>query len=199
MDTQAMLEDLNEEIRLQNKADDPFSQHIMYASTKSAQKPTEFQSNREPVEKHRANSEIPPDRHEQQLEEKLASPLPIENMSKKLPQCINNQCGEILPVIREVRSKPPIYTAKTNNIRRQINYDNMNWDGNNTSYMPLPSGRQQIVPDHFSINNSTDIRLCYRCGGEGHVRKYCNTNVHCEFCKSYTHLKGNSGLCTANM
>ena len=22
---------------------------------------------------------------------------------------------------------------------------------------------------------------------EGHVRKYCNTNIHCEFCKSYTH------------
>ena len=63
----------------------------------------------------------------------------------------------------------------------------MNWDGNNTSYMPLPSGRQQIAPDHFSINDSTDIRLCYRCGEEGHVRKYCNTNVHCEFCKSYTH------------
>ena len=187
METQAMLEDLNEEIRLQNKADDPFSQHIVYAPTKSAQKPMEFQSNREPVRKHRANSEIPPDRHEQQLEENLASPLPIENTSKPLPQHINNRRGKIPPVIREVRSKPSTYTAKTNNIRRQINYDNMNWDGNNTSYMRLPSGRQQIAPDHFSINDSTDIRLCYRCGEEGHVRKYCNTNVHCEFCKSYTH------------
>ena len=63
----------------------------------------------------------------------------------------------------------------------------MNWDGNNTLYMPLPSGRQQIVLEQFSINNTTDIRLCYRCGEEGHIRKYCNTNVHCEFCKSYTH------------
>ena len=187
METQAMLEDLNEEIRLQNEADDPCSQHIMYAPTKSAQKQMEFQSNQEPVRKRRANGEIPPDRHGQQLEEKLASPLPVENMSKPLPQRINNQCGEIPPVTREVRSKPPTYTAKTNNIRRQINYDNMNWDGNNTSYMKLPSGRQQIVPDHFSINDSTDIRLCYRCGGERHIRKYCNTNVHCEFCKSYTH------------
>ena len=187
METQAMLEDLNEEIRLQNEADDPFSQHIVYAPTKSAQKPMEFQSYREPVGKHRTNSEIPPDRHEQQLEEKLASPLPIENTSKPLPQRINNRCGEIPPVIREVRSKPPTYTAKTNNIRRQINYDNMNWDGNNTSYMPLLSGGQQIAPDHFSVNDSTDIRLCYRCGEEGHVRKYCNTNVPCEFCKSYTH------------
>ena len=53
--------------------------------------------------------------------------------------------------------------------------------------MPLPSGRQQIVPEQFSINNTTDIRLCYSCREEGHVRKYCNTNVHCEFCKLYTH------------
>ena len=63
----------------------------------------------------------------------------------------------------------------------------MNWDGNSTSYMPLPSGRQQIVLEQFSINDTTDIRVCYRCGEEGHIRKYCNTNVHCEFCKSYTH------------
>ena len=63
----------------------------------------------------------------------------------------------------------------------------MNWDGNNTSYMPLLSGRQQIVLEQFSINDTTDIRLCYRCGEEGHIRKYCNTNVHCEFCKSYSH------------
>ena len=60
----------------------------------------------------------------------------------------------------------------------------MNWDGNNTSYMPLLSGKQQTIPDHLSINDTTDIRLC---GGEGHIRKYCNINVHCEFCKSYTH------------
>ena len=36
METQAMLEDLNEEIRLQNEADDPFSQDIVYAPTQSA-------------------------------------------------------------------------------------------------------------------------------------------------------------------
>ena len=51
--------------------------------------------------------------------------------------------------------------------------------------MPLPNGRQQL--EQFSINDTTDIRMCYRCGEEGHIRKYCNTNVHCEFCKSYTH------------
>ena len=111
METQAMLEDLNEEIRLQNEADDPFSQHIVYAPTQSAQKPREFQNSREPVGKHSANREIPPDRHEQQLEDKLASALPIEYMNKPLLQCINNRHGEIPPVIRDVRSKPLTYTA----------------------------------------------------------------------------------------
>ena len=53
--------------------------------------------------------------------------------------------------------------------------------------MLLPLEKQQAVPDAMYINDTTDIRLCYRCGGEGHIRKYCNINVHCEFCKSYTH------------
>ena len=188
METQAMLEDLNEEIRLQNEADDPFSQHIVYAPSQSTQRPREFQNSREPAQENTeqtARSRL--DRHEQQLEEKLALPLPIEYTSKPLPQCINNRHGEIPPVTRDVRSKPPTYTAQTNNTRRQINYDNMNGDGNNTSYMTLPVGRQQTGADHFLVNESTDIRLCYRFGEEGHVRKYCNTNVHCEFCKSYTH------------
>ena len=111
METQALLEDLNEEIRLQNEADNPFSQHIVYAPTQSAQRPREFQNSREPTRKHRANSKIPPDRHEQQLEEKLASPLPIEYMSKPLLQHINNRRGKIPPIIRDIRSKPPMYTA----------------------------------------------------------------------------------------
>ena len=89
--------------------------------------------------------------------------------------------------MREIRSKPPAHTARKNNTRRQINYDSINWDANNTSYMLLPSVKQQTVPDAMYINDTTDIRLCYRCGGEGHIRKYCNINVHCEFCKSYTH------------
>ena len=37
------------------------------------------------------------------------------------------------------------------------------------------------------MNDTTDIRLCHRCGGEGHIRKYCSVNVHCDFCKSYSH------------
>ena len=185
IETQALLEDLNEEIKLQNTADDPFTKHIIYAPTQSTQKPMEFNDNQEPDRKQKANSEIPPNGHERQLEEKLASPLPTENTSKPLPQRTNNQCGEILPTTRDIRSKPPTYATRASNTRRQINYDNMNWDGNNTSYMPLPSGRQQIVLEQFSVTDTTD--RCYRCREEGHIRKYCNTNVHCEFCKLYTH------------
>ena len=59
METQAMLEDLNEEIRLQNEADEPFSQHIVYAPTKSAQKQTEFQSNRETCRKMQSKQRDP--------------------------------------------------------------------------------------------------------------------------------------------
>ena len=187
IETQALLEDLNEEIKLQNEADNPFTKHIVYAPTKSMQKSVEAHSSQEYTRKQKANGEIPPNRHEPQTKEKLASPLPTENMSKHLPLCINNRRSEILLTTRDVRSKPSAYTARTNATRWQINYDNINWDGNNTSYIPLPSGRQHTALEQFSINDTTDIRLCYRCGEEGHIRKYCNTNVHCEFCKSYTH------------
>ena len=51
----------------------------------------------------------------------------------------------------------------------------------------MPSTRQQPVLEQFSINDTTDIRLCHRCQGEGHIRKFCNVNVHCDFCKSYSH------------
>ena len=187
LETQALLEDLNEEIRLQNKADDPFTNHIVYAPTNLIHEATEIHGSQEPIRKQKATGEIPPGRHEQQPEEKLASPLPMENTSKPLPQCTDIMRSEIPPTDRDVRSKPPAYTATANTTRWQITYDNMNWDGNNTSYMPLPMGRQQMALEQFSINDTTDIRLCYRCGEEGHIRKYCNTNIHCEFCKSYTH------------
>ena len=89
--------------------------------------------------------------------------------------------------MREIRSKPSTHTARKNTTRRQINYDSINWDANNTSYMLLPSEKQQTIPDAMYMNDTTDIRLCYRCREEGHIRKYCNVNIHCEFCKSYTH------------
>ena len=187
LETQALLKDLNEEIRLQNKADNPFTNHIVYTPTNLIHEATKVYSSQEPIRKQKVTGGILPGRHEQQPEEKLASPLPMENTGKPLPQCMNNKCSEIPPTDRDVRSKPPAYTTRANTTRRQIHYDNMNWDGSNTSYMPLPTGRQQMALKQFSINDATYIRLCYRCGKEGHIRKYCKTNIHCEFCKSYTH------------
>ena len=187
METHTMLEDLNEEIKLQDAADDPFTQHIVYAPVHSVQKPIEHQHIQEPLGRDRINSEISPTEDEKHLEEILASPLPTEVASKPLPQCASNRCGEIPPVMREIRNKPPTHTTRKNNTQRQINYDSINWDVNNTSYMLLPSEKQQMAPDAMYMNDTTDIRLCYRCRGEGHIRKYCNINVHCEFCKSYTH------------
>ena len=160
METHAMLENLNEEIRLQDAADDPFTQHIVYAPIKSVQKPMEHQSNQEPPKRDRTNSEIPLVGSEQQLEVKLASPLQTEITGKPLPQHVNNRHGEIPPVRKEIRSKPPTHIARNNNTRRQINYDSINWDVNNTSYMALLLEKQQIVPDVMSINDTTDIKLC---------------------------------------
>ena len=57
METQALLEDLNE-------ADDPFTKHIVYAPTQSTQKTIEFQDSQQPVRKQKVNSEIPPSRRE---------------------------------------------------------------------------------------------------------------------------------------
>ena len=101
-----------------------------------------------------------------------------------------NRHSKILPVnkeVRDIRGKPPVHSTRNNNTRCQINYDNILWDGNNTSYLQLPNMRQQTGLEQFSMNDTTDIRLCHRCSGEGHIRKYCSVNVHCDFCKSYSH------------
>ena len=90
METHAMLEDLNEEIKLQDAADDPFTQHIVYAPINSIQNPIEHQDIQEPLGRDRINSEISSTEGEQQLEEKLASPLLTEVAGKPLPQRTNN-------------------------------------------------------------------------------------------------------------
>ena len=163
-ETRALLENLNEEIRLQNERDDPFTKNVVYATD------TQY------------TNEISPEEYPQQTEDKLASPL-----FPPLPQRVTHKNGEIPPTYRDIRSKPPVHSARNTNTRRQITYDNMPWEGNDTSYLHLPNTRQQVGLEQFSMNDTTDIRLCHRCGGEGHIRKYCNINVHCDFCKSYSH------------
>ena len=56
-ETHSLLEDLNEEIRLQNDEDDPFTKNVVYATDACH------------------TSEISPKEYRQQLEDKLASPL----------------------------------------------------------------------------------------------------------------------------
>ena len=59
METQALLEDLNKEIKLQNTADDPFTKHIIYAPTQSTQKPMEFHDSQQPVRKTKSKQRDP--------------------------------------------------------------------------------------------------------------------------------------------
>ena len=171
-ETHALLEDLNEEVRLQNDVDDPFTKNIIYAMDT------------------RHTSEISPKEYPQQLEDKLASPLSSSKTNTPLPQRVINRHSEIPPInkeVRDIRGKPPVHSIRNSNTRCQINYDNVSWDGNDTSYLQLPNTRQQTGLEQFSMNDTTDIHLCHRCGGEGHIRKYCSVNVHCDFCKSYSH------------
>ena len=56
-ETRTLLEDLNEEIRLQNERDDPFTKNVVYATDT------------------RYTNEISPEEYPQQTEDKLASPL----------------------------------------------------------------------------------------------------------------------------
>ena len=67
-ETHVLLEDLNEEVRLQNDVDDPFTKNIIYAM------------------RDQLTSKISPKEHSQQLEEKLASPLPSGQANFPLPQ-----------------------------------------------------------------------------------------------------------------
>ena len=171
-ETHALLEDLNEEARLQSDMDDPFTKDVIYATG------------------DQLINEISPKDHTQQPEEKPASPLPMGRVNLPLPQRIHNRCGEIPPEhkgTRDLRGKPLVHNMRNNNTRRQINYDNVQWEGNDTSYLQLLNMRQQIGLEQFSLNDTTDIRLCHRCRGEGHIRKYCNINIHCDFSKSYSH------------
>ena len=84
LETQALIEDLNEEIRLQNEADNPFTQNIVYALINPTQEARETFNNQELNETKQPIGEILP--HEQHKEDKLASPLPEEKISNQLPQ-----------------------------------------------------------------------------------------------------------------
>ena len=108
-ETHALLEDLNEEIRLQNEEDDPFTKNVVYA--------TDTQP----------NSEISPKEYPHQVEDKLALPLLSDQVIPPLPPRATHRNGEIPPTNienKDIRSKPPVYSIRNTNTRCQINYDN---------------------------------------------------------------------------
>ena len=109
-ETRALLEDLNEEMRLQNSGDDPLTKNIVYVTDTCH------------------TSEISPKEYPQQLEDKLTPPLSCNKAIPPLPQRVSNRNSEI-PLInkenKDIRGKPPVYSVRNNNTRRQINYDNV--------------------------------------------------------------------------
>ena len=86
LETQALIEDLNEEIRLQNEKDDPFTKNIVYALLNSIQEIGETMNRKENMSKSNFGGKISPDRQTQQHEEKLASRLTVERANNPLPQ-----------------------------------------------------------------------------------------------------------------
>ena len=84
-ETRMLLEDLNEEMRLQNDGDDPFTKNIVYA-----------------MDTHHT-SKISPKEYPQQLEDKLALPLSSNKAIAPLPQRVSNRNSEIPSINKENR------------------------------------------------------------------------------------------------
>ena len=176
-ETQRLLEGLNEEIRLLNEEDDPF--------VKTPEQ-----------RKSRNTGEIPP-------VEKLATPLVPEKVDNPLPQRTKplnrKETDEIPPVDTQdpvqdpVQGKPP--THNTRPAKRQINYDstiqpqgppNTNWE-QNSPYIDGLGNKSHTRTEQFISNDSPETKICYRCGYEGHIKRYCNNHVYCDYCRTYTH------------
>ena len=164
-ETQKLIEAINEEIRMVNDEDDPFS-----TAGQQLQRET---------------GEIP-------SVETLATPLIPEKVNNPLPQRTKPQSkkgtGEIPPVNtqNQIQGKPPTHNTKP--ARRQINYDNMtqpqeqqnhNWG----PYLHLSWEKDRTQMEQFSLNGTPEIKICYRCGYEGHIKRYCNNHIYCDYCR----------------
>ena len=171
-ETQKLIEAINEEIKMLNDEDDPFSTAGQQIQRKTG--------------------EIPP-------VETLATPLIPEKVNNPLPQRTKPQSekgtGEIPPVNTQnpIQGKPPTHNTKP--AKRQINYDNMtqpqeqqshSW-GHDSPYLHLPREKNRTQMEQFSLNGTPEIKICYRCGYEGHIKRYCNNHVYCDYCRTYTH------------
>ena len=171
-ETQKLIEAINEEIKMLNDEDDPFSTAGQQIQRKTG--------------------EIPP-------VETLATPLIPEKVSNPLPQRTKPQgekgTGEIPPVNTQnpIQGKPPTHNTKP--AKRQINYDNMtqpqeqrnhSW-GQDSPYLHLSREKNRTQMEQFSLNGTPEVKICYRCGYEGHIKRYCNNHVYCDYCRTYTH------------
>ena len=171
-ETQRLIEGINEEIRLLNDEDDPFS------------------TARQQIQ--RETGEIPP-------VERLATPLVPEKVDNPLPQRTKppseKGTGEIPPISTQnpIQGKPPTHNTKP--AKRQINYDNMtqpqeqqnhSW-GHDSPYLHPPREKNRTQMEQFSLNGTPETKICYRCGYEGHIKRYCNNHVYCDYCRTYTH------------
>ena len=172
-ETQRLIEGINEEIKLLNEEDDPFTSTTIARSQGKT-------------------GEIPPG-------DKLATPLVPEKVNNPLPQRTKQQnkkgTSEIPPDNNQnyLQGKPP--THNTNPTRRQINYEGMvqsqeqhgpSWS-NNSQYTQPPLDRSHAHMEQFSPKGTPEAKICYRCGYEGHIKRYCNNHVYCEYCRTYTH------------
>ena len=178
-ETQSLIEGINEEIKFLNEEDDPFS-----GKARNTQISTQI---------HKESGEIPP-------VDKLATPLIPVKVNNPLPQRMKSQnkkqgTDEIPPgnIQNPTQGKPPVPNNKST--RRQINYDNMGHPQNqynpvwedNTSYMQLPVDKGRTQMEQFSLDATPEARICYRCGYEGHIKRHCNNQVYCDYCRTYTH------------
>ena len=177
-ETQDLIEGINEEIKLLNEEDDPFS-----GNTRNTQASTQICRN---------TSEIP-------LVEKLVMPLIPVKVNNPLPQRTkpqNKQGTSEIPldnIQHFIQGKPPVPGNKP--AKRQINYDNMGhmhsqynpMGEDNTSYMQLPVDKGHTQMEQFSLNGTPEPKICYRCGYEGHIKRQCNNYVYCDYCRTYSH------------
>ena len=171
-ETQRLIEGINEEIRLLSDKDDPFPMDNWQTQRKT--------------------SEIPP-------VGALATPLMPEKVNNPLPQRTKppseKRTDEIPPVYTQnsAQSKPPAHNNKPT--KRQIEYDSMNqprqqqsvdWN-QNSPYLPPQGNKNRLQLEQSYVYDTPEVRICYRCGYEGHIKRYCNSSVYCDYCKTYTH------------
>ena len=69
----------------------------------------------------------------------------------------------------------------------QPQYQHNHGGVDNSPYMQIPVDKSRSHMEQFSLNGTPEAKICYRCGYEGLIRRYCNNDVYCDYCRTYTH------------